>query len=403
MRLNRFALLITATSIAISGCAASRSASSPAASDGRAFSAGSEYDVDPPMQQNRSRMAIQPSPVPPAQGVSHVRGVSFLTVLKGKHSGCAVEPGCEAPCEPQCVEDAPCGDTGCGDQSCWNKLKFRLPKLSCPSWLKNLHHKDTCCNDPDCTAPGEVACVPETSCGERSFFRRPTCLSRLFCPPRESACVPEAKCCEESYCQPLVEAPCGDEGCSSKCGNRYRRFFTSLTGKMKTFSLCRRRSNCGEGCRAQHPQGCGSEGCCVDFGRRIDNGSDTHGVPTQQHDNGRPQTPLAAPLADPFVESDVVTPPPTGVPDIPRSFEPHAPSAAPDVPAPPQPVQPNNAAPLNPVPDIPNDQVLIDPQVWPKLKADAPVPRRELIEPTTPKWVDRQWSNQTHPTGWRRS
>lgn len=335
MRLKRFALLLTATSIAVSGCTASRYGSSAPGSGGGDFSAGAEYDTDPPMQQNRSRMAIQPRPVPPAQGVSHVRGVSFLTVLKGSD------------------------------------------------------HNDNCCDAPNCAAPEEAVCVPEKACGE-SFFQRSRCWSGLFCPTKKDACVPEANC-EESYCQPLIETPCGDEGCTAKSSSPCRRFFTSFTGKMKKFSFCRRGSACGEGCVAQYSQECGDEGC-VTFGRR------EHSMTPQQNDGCRAASPLAAPLADPFVEHGTVETPPAGVPTAPREFEGgKAPHEQPVPPAP-QPVKPNNAAPLNPVPNVPNDQAMVEPQVWPKLKVDN-VPSEEW---STPQWTQRPQTANTHPTGWRR-
>ncbi len=368
MRLKRFALLVTVASTAICGCTAGRSASSPAASDRGAFSAGSEYDVDPPMQQNRSRMAIQPNPVPPAQGVSYIRGVSFSKVWGDKHTDCAVEPGCEAPGDTCCVEDQVCEQPTCG-----GKHHFRLPKLYCPSWLKRNQHKNDCCVESNCTAPQSVECTPEEPCGE-GFFSRSRCWKRLFCPSPEAECVSPG-CVEESYCQPLVQAPCANEGCSGQSGCNCKRFMTGLIGKFKKFPFCHRRPACGETCVVLHSQGCSDEGCSV-------------GGAVQSHsgDACRTPSPLADPLDDPFIEPREVESPPDFVPEKPAEAElvPEHQDATPI----PQPVQPTNPAPLNPVPTVPNEQVMVEPQVWPKLKVES-----------TPS---QQWSSNTHPTGWRR-
>lgn len=370
MRLKQLALLLAPAAVMISGCSTARSLTASLPAQNGHQSSASDYDSDPPAVAGRT--AIQPNPVPPARGVSHVRGISFLKILGYGKSDCADEScapqaACNVPAQP-CAPEPVCDEPVCGETtggSCLSRL-FHFSK-----------HQD-CGAEPECCDSAADTCTPDTGCGD-SNCRKSWYGCRLFCPPPKPVCVTEERC-GESYCQPLAtdccdEDPCCEEGCNSKS----RGLLTCLLDKLRYNPWQPHPSQCGDLCTPVTEPSCGAPSCGAEG---CDDNACTDNSDLQ---HCRPASPLADRLADPFVNPETESQPkaaPGAVPS-PPAFVPGEGKKSSD-----QPVRDLQPEPLSPVPGTP-DQAVIEPQVWPKLKMNR---------------VASQGQNaySTHPTGWGR-
>ena len=331
MRLNQFTLCIAAATIVLSGCSARR-ASAPALRTGimESFSANNSYDSDPP-PPNRSpgRVAVQPSPVPPAREASTVRGISFTRVS-----------GCEAPRET-------CAPEGC-NTNC-------EPRRGCLSALYDtcrpyFHSPNIRTPRPKC-APKECGTEPE--CGDR---RVP---ARQLCPCPGPVCVPESRC-GEAYCAPpCVKEGCAKEGCQ-QCQQTRGGLLSCLFDHIRfnhSFFYC----HTGDYCAPQRTD-CAHEG---------------YYDPYSACRNCDRDSPLAAPLADPFADDSF---PPASSHQEPA----RTPESDPLVPAVPQPIPADSDIEQAPVPPgpptelvpmplstlapVPGTHGYVEPEVWPRLR-----------------------------------
>ncbi len=349
MRLNQVKLVIAAASIVLSGCSA-RHASAPASRTSvmDAFSSNNSYDSDPPPpNRSPSRIAVQPSPVPPALEASTIRGISFTRVS-----------GCEAPRDT-------CAAEGCNTNNC-------APRRGCLSSLYDtcapyFHSPDWRTLRPKCSPED---CVSEPECCERRV------RGRQLCPCPEPACVPESRC-GESYCAPpCVEEGCVNEGCQ-QCQETRGGLLSCLFGSIRfnhSFFYC----HTGDYCAPQRPQ-CTTEGCYD---------------PYSACRNCERDSPLAEPLADPF-EGD-------SFPPVKDHQEPAAPTRVePLVPAVPQPIPADSdieEAPVPPGPPtelvpmplstlapVPGTHGFVEPEVWPRLRVpSSAVAGRPAVTPAYP-------------------
>ncbi|MEQ9407140.1 MAG: hypothetical protein RIK87_05415 [Fuerstiella sp.] len=383
MRLNRIALLIAGTAVAVSGCSAARSLSSAPQVSDASEATYSEYDRDPP--QDRSRIALQPSPVPPAQGISRVRGISFLKILESSSQNCGDECADDVDCAAPLIvhPTAPeCGDACVPKRSFWKSIcdlpkKFRRP---------------SCGDEAGCVETSTDSCSSDTACGERGCYQDRG-AGRIFCPTPKSACVPEARC-NESYCHPPTSTDCCEsEGCSDR-PSCCSRLLNRLKAGLMYRPTVRSSAECGDFCAAG--PGCGD---CDTAGSACSDFAANHCRP-------------CSPLADPFVEPEPhpVTPAPEPQP---------APGKVPNVPSgidvTPDGTQSRHergqmtpvysgfnrhATRLNPVPGTPH--TFVNPEIWPRLKAEEAVePALQEKEPRKPARVASQSGVvHTHPTGW---
>lgn len=100
----------TSTALIIAGCSSTGSIARPfKGSSGVASSAKdfSEYDRDPPAPRNSPRMASEPSPVPPARGISLSRTVEVTPTGFRRRQACI----------DSCTDDQ-CTSQGCVEEGC---------------------------------------------------------------------------------------------------------------------------------------------------------------------------------------------------------------------------------------------------------------------------------------------
>lgn len=405
MRLSHFTLLVAVSSVFAAGCSASRSMSGPARFQSSPSSAANvDYDSDPPGQPGSGRIAIQPQPVPPARGISHVRQISFLTVHDSPcgecgDTRCSAEQGCgnvDSCCAPQgcgtdsCATDS-CGDDCCGDDCCEDE---------CPSFLSRLGrmHAGLCekigrtftrrrkfaasCGDriPDDCGDSESCCELEcrTNRNWRHSWDRLRKRFRRDCPPE----------CGDDVCPPVAPNACGEaEGCCDGRSTR-RGLLLCLADVVRHNSYCRINPRWGAFCRPRSCDRCGEaacgEGCVADK---------THGRGRTScpQNHCRSGSPLADCLpADPFtspqpmepapMRQPAVIPAPDLVPATPQSDNRARPlpvnEVSPRTPPPPVPTriqlqEIDSHSQLMPTPRDSSPQAWVEPEIWPRLKVEG--------------------------------
>lgn len=422
MRSLRMAFLLGTAAMFLAGCSAGRAISNPfastnssAVSGGYSEYANGSYDNDPPAQS--SRVAIEPSPVPPARGISLTKTIS-LTQTVGRRrrlDQCAQNPTCTAPA-PSCVAPAQCG-TACRPAPACSQHQGR-------GLFGNLCHRNAYC-------PKQTCCAPQATCG----MEPSCCVPQRSCRPAEpSCCVPQQRCEPQCHAPQYARVACRPAAPQCAPQPSGRGLFGKLFGCVAnpghgayckagcTQATCAVPACGSEGCGGNGccDQGCGSQGC----GSRSYN---NHGydlgdgdyvlVPrhlVQQHISNPPnrrqpetrtdvyqysRTPLSNPMEDPFAQ-------PAVSPDqeaTPKSPVPEPPAAAYDQePIPPSPSvgQPENAdvvptapqpVPLQPMPSAGDNQTWVEPSPWGRL--GTPSTTSVAVQPRT----HNAWS-----TGWSR-
>ena len=385
MRLERLALLLGMAAIVVSGCSAGRSISNPFSSGGSTRTASEEfdsYDSNPPFDSgevvNEPSAPVPPPPVPPARGISFTRLISLATPIGHRRTvhnkdNCAADKGCVAP-------------QGCAKEGCGNTAPTGQPDC-CVTEKRNWFRWFCPPRRPSTNCTSEDGCVAETSC---------------FIP--KSACVPESPCVHE-YAQPLICGGCKTKdncGCATCiqnprcqtqqcpesqgcCEPTYRPcFFCRLFGR-KTY--CSPRCECSDktGCVA----GCRTEGC--------NSGREGCGAQSCQTTPARACSPLAGPMQDPFIDTDVDPhavngQAPTPVPAAPKNLEPQKieptnvdPRQTQSVPTTPQPVA------MMPQPGTQTgSQPWIEPAMWHRL--NVPANRVTTVQPRPYNAWSAGWS-----------
>lgn len=405
MRLKHFSIICIATCLLTAGCSARSSGRLGSGLQNWSGSANTAYDNDPPGSRNSGRIAIQPSPVPPARGISHVRQISHQKVHQATTSrcvdeSCAVEPHCAAPrnctAQPHCAAPMTCGDNCCNQQ--------RRGFLAC---LGDMCHKDGCCDEsctpqPHCAAPP----CPPNACGEQKCcVDEPWCKRWRFLSDARRECSAEPRCGDDGCAAPRQDCCSEPEGCCDRCDNR-RGLLTCLLELITHNPYCRVNPRwgaycsprCSAPCAEQPcvPNHCG-EGCGTSQGCIADRCPPGHCQST---------SPLAdCLLGDPFVEHESAQPiiehPVSEEPTRVIQPEPAPPAPMPSFRAPAAPIeqtQPESipepintlrgVQPLSPVPSPFSRQAFVEPQIWPRLKADWPGNRAgtRMAETHTTTW-----------------
>lgn len=182
-------LATTFVALTFTGCSSSRSTSLPfSRSAGVASSAEdfSEYDRNPPPP----RMASEPSPVPPARGISLTREIQATPIgfRKARHFQGCTDDCAETPVSDNCTPEVQCvPDSGCGtSDSCAAGLTCpcRL-RLNCLQFLRPRNW--SCLSKLKCDQPcGEVECTTVDSCAETACG---TCaVPGDYCPAKSAPC-----------------------------------------------------------------------------------------------------------------------------------------------------------------------------------------------------------------------
>lgn len=426
MRLTRIALTVVLGTMVLSGCSARNAGpGEPIGLSGSvpAESGYSNYDSDPP-RTSGNRMAIQPNPVPPARGISHIRGISHRVQLFG-HAGCA-EADCKAPvtiCPDEGCDSGDCVEEGCGPKKgpgyldrfsglCHDGLcsmkdrcvagghsvknfydgevvdRLHRWKKSSHSKLVDLCHDDcgeAACGDLEC---GDKGCTPD-ECGDSGCtdMRRSV---RPLCPCPEPKVISGKPCVPDYGCPCESPAPvhCTPEGCNHS-GHGRAGLLDGLKGHVRINRYFFKRWMPGDYCSTESgctPDAgpCTTEVCEAPCGEGCD----------RQHSSAardcRP-SPLADCMADPFVEDQE-----HATPLLPQPAAPAIPDAPaipqPASPAPLQPAAPKDLTPLSPVPEQPTSQATMDPPAWPRLQQSEngrPTVESTIIRPRT-----------TYPVSW---
>lgn len=390
MRLKHLTLLACATALVLSGCSAGRSMSgAPQIASSQERPVASGYDYDPPAPPP-SRLAIQPAPVPPASGPTQIRGISFLRILGHGHSQCAEEP-CVAKanldcgsfsdtCAPEGCSDG-CGDTCIEDcRPTWASRCLTALKDKC---ARKSECAEECTQEAACAAPAQAICdvCAEPDCGETSCCQpwyRKLRLPKFSVPCKGDKCGEEC-CVGEDECST-------DEGCDDQC--KHRSLLACLVDSTLHNPLCHLKPRFGALCRPRCDQECGE---CGDEGCTDSEGC---GNQSSRKEHCRSASPLADCLAeDPFAHqhqpapvNDVPVAPtgPAGKDGSSPQFEqPTKVPAIPDAPAP-------QLTPPPPVPPTPGEQAFVQPQIWPKLKAN------ENVQPPAPATTVRRTAARQH-------
>lgn len=387
MRLTRLALPVLIGTLVLSGCSARRTGG-PTEAPGfggldNSESDYSHYDSDPPRPSRNSRMAIQPNPVPPARGISHIRGISHTVTLFGHAEADCRAPGECSPAEVPCTDEG-CQAEGCDTKDCGENYLSRFSgachrgyctvKNRCVAGghsVRNFYDdevsdrmkrwKQACarrlhefCKD-DC---GEDACG-DLQCGDRPLriCPEPKVLRGTPCvPDYAEPCEPPVRCVPDN----CTTERCTDEGCGSN-GHR-GGLLDGLRGKVRInryfFSKWLPGDYCTTECGECTPESCGDScgDACTNQSRIT-------------ADDCRP-SPIADCMTDPFAGEDEsatpLLPPRQHDPTEPAPPEPIS-LPQDDAPGPPQPVTPKKLTPLSPVPEQPTGQATIYPPAWPRL------------------------------------
>lgn len=204
MRPHLIYFALTSTALIISGCSSTRSISSPFRGTTGVTSSATdfnEYDRDPPAPRQSPRMAAEPSPVPPA------RGISLSRIIDATPAGFRRAIGCGDSCTGDAQAAAPCGTDGCSNQAIAVRVErkrlfdFRL-----------LKHKPLGCFKKLCGGRTDrTSCTVSSSCTDSAVCTDQGCNTcaapSTYCPP--PAAGPTAQDCY-SESRPRIAPPLGE-------------------------------------------------------------------------------------------------------------------------------------------------------------------------------------------------
>lgn len=151
-------LAYTSTAMIIAGCSSTGSVARPfQGSAGVASSAKdyNEYDRDPPAQRSSSRIASEPSPVPPA------RGISLSRTIEVTPTGFRLRKGCTDSCAADGCSQQECTTQGCETQpSRLNCFGIRLHHIFDGRRLARFNSLFRCQGvvTDSCTEQGSLSC-----------------------------------------------------------------------------------------------------------------------------------------------------------------------------------------------------------------------------------------------------